>query len=253
MKHSAVRYWLILIVLLGAAYTSFIVWRGTDAQAVSPADAPPVRAAKSHSAADMLSGPVADFVLTDQEGRQFDSKSLHGKVWVASFFFTNCPAVCWRMNQALSAWQQTHPDSDVRFVSITCDPDNDTPQALARYAEHFKADPARWTFLTGDLETIKSIGQDSFKISVVEKDHTDRACVVDRKGQVRGRFRLTEPDQVEMLDRLLSIVEAEQPVEAEKSANAGAGDEPAASEPAGQEAKTDAASEPSGSSVPSSN
>ncbi len=74
---------------------------------------------------------------------------------------------------------------------------------------HFKADPQRWTFLTGDMETIQSIGQDSFKIAVVRGDHTDRACVVDRNGKVRGRFRLTEPEQAEMLDRLLEVVEAE--------------------------------------------
>ena len=114
------------------------------------------------------------------------------------------------MNQALAAWQHTHPNADVHFVSITCDPDNDTPEALKKYAEHFKADPKRWTFLTGDMQAIQRIGQDSFKIAVVKGDHTDRACVVDRNGKVRGRFRLTEPDQAEMLDRLLTVVEAEQ-------------------------------------------
>jgi protein SCO1/2 len=209
MNHPAVKYWLLLGGLLVAAYGSFVVWRQVNRPAVTVEHVAPARSARSASAAPP-SGPVADFVLTDQDGREFDSKSLHGKVWVASFFFTNCPAVCWRMNQALAAWRQTHPTSDVRFVSITCDPKNDTPEALARYAKHFKADPEKWTFLTGDMAKIKAIGQDSFKVSVVEGDHTDRACVVDRKGQVRGRFRLTEPDQLELLDRLLSVIEAEQ-------------------------------------------
>jgi protein SCO1/2 len=218
MNTSAVKYWLMLACLLGAAYATFVVWRLTSRQVqagsgvVSPAAS---SAAGSRAAADLTSGPVADFVLTDSSGHEFDSTSLRGKVWVASFFFTNCPAVCWRMNQALSAYQQTHPGDEAHFVSITCDPANDTPGALAKYAEHFQADPKRWTFLTGDMKTIQSIGQDSFKFSVVEKDHTDRACVVDRKGQVRGRFRLTEPDQLEMLERLLAAVQAE---EAEASA-----------------------------------
>jgi len=216
MNSSAVKYWLLLVCLLAAVYASFVAWRRTNSQAQAGSGNAPSFTRSTQSAAApqaMPAGPVADFVLTDQNGREFDSGSLRGKVWVASFFFANCPAVCWRMNQALSEYQQTNPDSETRFVSITCDPANDTPEALARYAEHFKADPKRWTFLTGDMRTIQSIGQDSFKISVVEKDHTDRACVVDRKGQVRGRFRLTEPDQVEMLKRLLAIVEAEQPDE----------------------------------------
>jgi protein SCO1/2 len=202
---SSAKYWVLLIGLLAAGYGSLVAWR-----AIGAGDPPvPVVRPRATQAALPDDGQVAPFQLTDQDGKPFDSSTLEGKVWVASFFFTNCPAVCWRMNQALSAWQQTHPDSDVRFVSITCDPHNDTPEALKRYAEHFKADPARWTFLTGDMAKIKAIGQDSFKISVVEGDHTDRACVVDRQGQIRGRFRLTEPDQVEMLDRLLDVVAAE--------------------------------------------
>ncbi len=213
MKSSALISWLLVALVLAAGYGSFILWRQTRCAAGAAAPVAVItRSVQSASSPAMPAGPVADFVLTDETGHEFDSSSLRGKVWVASFFFTNCPAVCWRMNQALAAWQQTHPDSDVRFISITCDPDNDTPEALARYAAHFKADPQRWTFLTGDMNTIQSIGQDSFKIAVVRGDHTDRACVVDRNGQVRGRFRLTEPDQAEMLDRLLAVVEAE-PVE----------------------------------------
>jgi cytochrome oxidase Cu insertion factor (SCO1/SenC/PrrC family) len=229
MATSTVKYWVILVCLLGAGYASFVLWRQTNGQAqASSGNAVPVRQSPTGTSAavDPASGPVADFVLTDSADQEFDSKSLHGKVWVASFFFTNCPAVCWRMNQALSAYQQTHPDDPAHFVSITCDPANDTPEALAKYAEHFKADPQRWTFLTGDIKAIQAVGQDSFKISVVEKDHTDRACVVDRKGQVRGRFRLTEPDQLEMLERLLAVVEAEKP-EADEPEASGSESEPA--------------------------
>lgn len=210
---TSAKYRILVSCLLVAGYGSFIAWRWAQGPAqVGAGNAANVsRSTLSASSQALPASPVADFVLTDQDGQTFDSGSLRGKVWVASFFFTNCPAVCWRMNQALAAYQQTHPESDTRFVSITCDPANDTPEALKRYAEHFKADPQRWTFLTGDLKEIQSIGQDSFKISVVEKDHTDRACVVDRNGQVRGRFRLTEPDQVAMLERLLAAVDAEEP------------------------------------------
>jgi cytochrome oxidase Cu insertion factor (SCO1/SenC/PrrC family) len=210
MNTSAASYWVVLVALLAAVYGSFTLWRSrrpVDEIASATAARPP--AASKVDARSMPSGPVAPFKLTDQDGNEFDSESLNGKVWVASFFFTNCPAICWRMNQALSAWQQTHPNSQIHFVSITCDPENDTPEALKKYAEHFKADPKRWTFLTGDMKDIQRIGQDSFQVAVVQGDHTDRACVVDSAGKVRGRFRLTEPDQAEMLDRLLMVVEAE--------------------------------------------
>lgn len=209
MNTSAASYWVVLVALLAAVYGTFTLWRTRQPADESTSAARPPAIATRVDASAMPAGPVAPFKLTDQDGNEFDSESLNGKVWVASFFFTNCPAICWRMNQALSAWQQTHPESQIHFVSITCDPENDTPAALQKYAEHFKADRKRWTFLTGDMKEIQRIGQDSFKVAVVQGDHTDRACVVDRNGKVRGRFRLTEPDQAEMLDRLLTIVEAE--------------------------------------------
>lgn len=232
MVSSAVRFWVLLALVAGAIYGSLVVFRKSQ-PSIAPSGgtatvSPAVSSAKAQAA--MSDSPVAPFKLIDQDGQEFDSASLQGKVWVASFFFTNCPAICWRMNQALAAWQATHPDADVHFVSITCDPDNDTPAALKKYAEHFKADPKRWTFLTGDMKQIQSVGQESFKITVVKGDHTDRACVVDKSGKVRGRFRLTEADQAEMLERLLDVVTSEpqqQPVTAAATTNADAAAEPA--------------------------
>lgn len=210
MTSSAVKFWLVLAASLVAIYGSFLAARrlGSHNEAVV-GPALPDTTSRSQTP---KRPPMTEFTLTDQAGQPFNSQSLRGKVWVASFFFTNCPAVCWRLNQALAALQQTDPNSDVRYVSITCDPENDTPEALTKYAQHFQADPARWTFLTGEMELIQRIGQDFFQLSVEKAAHTDRACVVDRKGRIRGRFRLTEPDQLELLKRLLSAVDAE-PVE----------------------------------------
>jgi cytochrome oxidase Cu insertion factor (SCO1/SenC/PrrC family) len=211
MSGSAVKYWLLLTGLLTAFYGSFVAWRHThlddqsSTAAVHGAGTPRVPSIERSKSAE----PLEDFVLTDQAGNRFDSASLRGKVWVGSFFFTNCPSACWRLNQALSALQQANPASDARFVSITCDPDNDTPEALAKYAQNFHADPARWTFLTGDFDLIRRIGNDFFRVGVDKQTHSDRAFVVDRQGQVRGRFRLTEADQVEMLKKLLAKVEGE--------------------------------------------
>ncbi|HEV3137645.1 MAG TPA: SCO family protein [Pirellulales bacterium] len=222
MNGSVARYWLLMAVLLAAIYGSFVGWRILHSEAQSP------RGPRATTAAEPKRQPLTDFVLTDSAGEEFDSASLRGKVWVGSFFFTNCPAMCWRLNQALAGLQETSPASAARYVSITCDPDNDTPQALAAYAQRFKADPARWTFLTGDLKLIRRIGNDFFQVAVDKGTHSDRAFVVDRKGQVRGRFRLTEPDQVEMLRRLLAVVEAEPADEAPPSTNS---DQPAQIQP----------------------
>lgn len=224
MNGSAARYWLFLAVLLAALYGAFSVWRVNQHETSLAASTG--QATSDASAAK--SAPLDEFVLTDQFDKPFDSMDLRGKVWVGSFFFTNCPAICWRMNQALAAIQQANPDSDVHYVSITCDPENDTPAALAKYAEHFKADPERWKFLTGDFKLIRRIGNDFFHVAVDKGTHSDRAFVVDRDGRVRGRFRVTEPDQLELLKKLLESLNAAGP-----SADA-TGDAASASSPPNQ-------------------
>jgi cytochrome oxidase Cu insertion factor (SCO1/SenC/PrrC family) len=207
---TTAKIWALAACCLVAIYGSYVaVRRARSANEAFVGPATPVA-----TGAKTARPPLDEFTLTDQYGKPFNSESLRGKVWVASFFFTNCPAVCWRLNQTLAAIQETDPQRDVRYVSITCDPENDTPEALLKYAEHFKANPTRWTFLTGPMDLIQRIGQDFFQISVEKGAHTDRACVVDRNGKVRGRFRLTEPDQVEMLKKLLDVVEAEEPAPA---------------------------------------
>ena len=232
MNGSAARYWLILAVLLAAMYGAFSVWRVQQHEAS-------VGASSGQPTSDPnapKSSPLKEFVLTDQFDKPFDSKSLRGKVWVGSFFFTNCPAICWRMNQALAAVQQANPKSDVHYVSITCDPENDNPAALAKYAEHFKADPERWKFLTGDFKLIRRIGNDFFQVAVDKGTHSDRAFVVDRDGQVRGRFRVTEPDQLELLKKLLESLES-----APTTADATAAEQSESSRPNKPEAASDSA------------
>ena len=86
--------------------------------------------------------PAARFQLTDQQGKQFDSATLKGKVWMASVFFANCPGPCFRENQAIADILREIDDPNFIAVSLTCDPDNDTPAALAHYADRFEADSA---------------------------------------------------------------------------------------------------------------
>ena len=83
---------------------------------------------------------AAPFTLTERSGKPFDSASLRGKVWLASVFFANCPGPCFRENQAVADILKNIPDPDFMVVSVTCDPDNDTPESLRRYADRFEAD-----------------------------------------------------------------------------------------------------------------
>jgi len=154
---------------------------------------------------------AAAFVFTDQSGATFDSAALAGKVWVGSVFFANCPGPCFRENQSLADILREIDDPDLVVVSLTCDPENDTPAALARYAERFEADPARWKFLTGDMADIKRVANEAFQLPAEVGVHSERGVVFDRQGKLRGGYHLLQPDRVEKLKELIREVLAETP------------------------------------------
>ena len=165
---------------------------------------------------------AAPFTLTERSGKDFDSASLRGKVWLASVFFANCPGPCFRENQALADILRTIPDPDFMVVSVTCDPDNDTPESLRRYADRFEADPVRWKFLTGDMDTIKQIANGTFLLPAEVGVHSELGVVFDREGRLRGSYHLLQPDRVKLLEKLILDVLAEPAGSSPESAAMGA-------------------------------
>lgn len=153
---------------------------------------------------------VLPFTLTAQDGEPFDSKSLAGKVWMGSVFFSNCPGPCFRENQAVADILREIDDPDFLSISLTCDPENDTPDVLRRYADRFEADPARWKFLTGDFAVIKKVANESFLLPAEVGVHSERGVVFDRQGRLRGSYHLLQEDRVELLKKLIREVLAEE-------------------------------------------
>jgi len=175
----------------------------------------------------MPPGPVAvPFELTERSGTPFDSTTLAGKVWMASVFFANCPGTCFRENQAVADVLRNITDPDFVAVSVTCDPDNDTPEALRRYADRFDAPRERWKFLTGDMATIKKIANDTFLLPAEVGVHSERGVVFDRRGRLRGSYLLLQPDRVKLLENLIRDLLAE-PADAVEPAAAAAAETPA--------------------------
>jgi cytochrome oxidase Cu insertion factor (SCO1/SenC/PrrC family) len=150
--------------------------------------------------------PAARFLLTERDGTPFDSAALRGKVWLASVFFANCPGPCFRENQAIADILRAIPDPDFVAVSVTCDPENDTPEALRRYAERFEADAGRWKFLTGDMATIKELANGTLLLPAEVGVHSERGVVFDRQGRLRGSYHLLQPDRVKLLEKLIREV-----------------------------------------------
>lgn len=116
-------------------------------------------------------GRVPEFSLTERSGRQLTLADLRGKVWVANFIYTQCTETCPIQTAQLARVQAEFAgEDDLRLVSITVDPERDTPQVLARYAERYGADPVRWLFLTGDKRAIYRLAKEGFSLGVVDPD-----------------------------------------------------------------------------------
>lgn len=114
-------------------------------------------------------GSVPDFTLIDQGGRPLRMTALAGKIWIVNFIFTNCPDECPLMTAEMARLQADLAEvPELRLVSITVDPQHDTPLILSQYATRFQANPERWFFLTGDKGTIYRLAREGFRLAVVD-------------------------------------------------------------------------------------
>jgi len=162
---------------------------------------------------DTSLGKVPPFSLTDQGGRTVSRDDLRGKSWVVSFFFTSCTAGCAKTTASMKRLQDDLAIyADVLLLSITVDPENDTPEVLRKYAEHWGADPKRWLFLTGQQEVIYRLIREGFYQAVERNQsaavdpgmavvHSFRLMVVDGEGQIRGYIHDgRDPAEVSLLE-----------------------------------------------------
>ena len=97
--------------------------------------------------------------------------------------------------------EKTYSFKGLKIVSFTVDPEHDTPEVLAAYARRYKADPARWFFLTGPREIISRVARDGFQVGALDaaQSHSTRIMLVDGKGRVRGHFPTTEKAEFDAL------------------------------------------------------
>ena len=146
-------------------------------------------------------GTVPPFQLTNQDNQPFGTEQLNGKIWIVDFIFSTCPGPCPMISSRMAEMQKPLEDTDVRLVSITVDPEKDTPEVLRGYADKLEAQPGRWEFLTGPKAAIYDLSRAGFKLPVSESGdqpgvpvHTTRAVLVDRRGTIRGYYDVLAPD-----------------------------------------------------------
>jgi len=137
-----------------------------------------------------LGARVPDFALIDQARRRVTLSSFIGKVVVVNFVYTRCalPQFCLRMANDFGALQKRFPQDlrrDLVLLTITFDPERDTPEALASYASRWQAEGMGWRFLTGSPEDIRRVcalfGQEAFPDEGL-MNHSLHTAVIGRTG-----------------------------------------------------------------------
>jgi protein SCO1/2 len=152
-------------------------------------------------------GQVADFTLTNQEGGVTTLADLSNRVWVADIIFTRCAGSCPIMSTEMKSLQEALPStSQAELVTLTTDPDYDTPAVLKRYGERYRADFGRWTFLTGAKNELAGLAAGSLKLGstpVAPQDrqnaddlfvHSTIFVIVDKQARLRAIFQTQGQD-----------------------------------------------------------
>jgi len=154
-------------------------------------------------------GDIPQFELMAQDGQPFHSQALAGKIWVADFIYTTCPGPCPRMTSQMREVQDAvlKTSDDVRLVSFTVDPANDTPPVLAAYAKVHGASSSIWYFLTGPVATLQMLDRDAFKLGDINASmqHSTRFVLVDRQGRIRGYY---DTEEASSIPKLISDITA---------------------------------------------
>ncbi len=152
--------------------------------------------------------PVYDsvpiFEMTDASGRTFDSAALRGKVWIADFIYTNCPAACPLMSAKMRRVERrVRGEDDVRLVSISVDPARDTPAALTAFAKRYGGPTQQWIFLTGTPATVHQVAYTTFHVGDVlgRIEHSTKFVLVDKRGRIRGYYESLGQDDLDALVR----------------------------------------------------
>jgi protein SCO1 len=151
--------------------------------------------------------------LTSQDGREVKLADFRGKVVAVTFIFTRCTDTCPVLTPMMS-FVQDRLGADfgrkIAFVSITVDPERDTPEVLKEYGEAFGANFAGWSFLTGSPAAIREVarhyGVFAAKAENGNVDHTFLTSIIDRHGILRVQYLGVRFDPEEFRLDPLSLV-----------------------------------------------
>jgi protein SCO1 len=156
---------------------------------------------------DTLYHTIADFAFYDQDSALLTHENVDGKVYVANFFFANCPDICPKMHvEMIRVFEAFKDNPKVMILSHSIDPEHDTVAALKAYAKNLGVDGGNWRFLTGEKKAIHQVAQESYFATALEDEkasggfyHNSYFILIDQHRRIRGVYEGLEPERVNQL------------------------------------------------------
>ncbi len=166
---------------------------------------------------DTLYHTIRDFKLVNQQGDTVRFPADSNKITLVNFFFTRCPSFCKDMNKEMARVVDTYKRNNyLRFISISVDPEYDTPEMLKEYASTYNARPGKWNFLTGGQDEIHQLSKKDFLVDALEDTsvsnnfiHSPMLILVDMNKHIRGYYNSGSKEQVDKLIDEIKVLIAE--------------------------------------------
>lgn len=158
---------------------------------------------------------IGNFNLVNQHGSNITRKDWEGKIIVANYFFTHCPAVCPKMTYNLKRVQAYAGIKNLQINSFSVDPERDSVTQLKTFANRFDV-KGNWDLITGDKKQLYALARKSFLIVATDGDggpedfiHSEQLVLIDTKNRIRGFYTGTDEASANQLIKDIQKLEKE--------------------------------------------
>jgi protein SCO1/2 len=176
-----------------------------------------LKPALTGSGVDTVYKRIADFSFIDQKGNKVSQENFKDKIYVADYFFCTCQTICPIMSDQMErVAEHFKDDTEIKFISHTVNPENDSVNVLADYATAHHARYGQWYLVTGNKKELYDLARNSYLLDASEGDggqddfiHTQNFALIDKEKHIRGYYDGTNPKEIDQLINDIKLLKKE--------------------------------------------